>query len=84
MCPDEQGEIIQFLNDVRQLSGTSSPEQLRLVSIHDTHIHVDIPASIQTVLVALPGSVEVQSDETGESQNIENEFLQLTSHTILI
>lgn len=41
ICVPENGEeVIQFLADVRQLSGLSTTEQLRLVSIHDTHIHV--------------------------------------------
>jgi len=38
--PEISEEIVQFLADVRQLSRISSLEQLRLVSVHDTHIHV--------------------------------------------
>jgi len=38
--PENSSEIVQFLIDVRQLSGSSITEQLRLVSVHDTHIHV--------------------------------------------
>lgn len=38
--PQNSTEIIQFLDDVRQLSGASAADQLRLVSVHDTHIHV--------------------------------------------
>lgn len=38
--PENSSEIVQFLVDVRQLSGSSITEQLRLVSVHDTHIHV--------------------------------------------
>ncbi|KAL5238916.1 hypothetical protein ACI65C_006326 [Semiaphis heraclei] len=40
------------------------------------------PAPIQTVLVAVPGSVEVPSGETEGCPNIEDEFSQLTSQLL--
>lgn len=38
--PENYEEIVQFLADVRQLSGPFIAGQLRIVSVHDTHIHV--------------------------------------------
>nr|QTE03759.1 MAG: putative nonstructural protein [Phylloscopus schwarzi parvoviridae sp.] len=38
--PESRQEIVQFLDELRELSRSSPTGQLRIVSCHDTHLHI--------------------------------------------